>query len=340
MTSSEREDRTWLCSVVFMDIAGYSEQSVTRQVTMSGHLQGAISEAIATIAENERIVVDTGDGAALCFLGDPVEALLAALQLRESLAAGYGPRAVALMTRIGIHLGPVKVRKTLSGVLNPLGDGINNAQRVMSFAEPLQILVSRSFYDVIACLSQEYAPLFARVGVRKDKHAKEHEIYALQVPAQVGTVTARVTRALVERERSISSPLAPTRGESELQELAQELAEFVGPLASVLVKKTARQTLDDEAFYRMLAEVLPEGEPRKRFLAAHNVVAGAPDAKAPRAAAATPAARTWDEADLIEAEQRLASFLGPVAKILVRRAAKETADRAPCRRVLRQRSKR
>lgn len=323
MTPSERRERTWLCSVVFLDIAGYTEQSVTRQISMSGRLQQSIADATANVPESERIILDTGDGAAVCYLGDPEEALLAAMRLRDSLAVAYAGGVVAPKIRIGINLGPVKVLKKLDGQLNPLGDGVNNAQRVMSFAEPNQILVSRSFYEVIACLSQEYAPLFINLGIRKDKHGKVHEVHALKIPAQNGAVTTRVTQLLTEHERAAPSPLAPARSDSELRQLAQELAEFIGPLAAVLVKKAASRAEDNETFYRSLADALPEGAQRQRFLVAHGV-----DTAPVAAVTAPPAPRAWDQAELNDAEQRLAAFLGPVAKLLVRRAAKETNDRS------------
>jgi len=194
---------------------------------------------------------------------------------------------------------------------------------VMSFADPGQILISRSFYDVIACLSQEYAPLFSYLGARKDKHGKEHRVYVLKVPSQGGSVTARVTQAIAEQERAAPSEPAPARSENELQQLAQELAESIGPLASVLVKKAARRAPDDATFYRMLGEALPDGPLRQKFLAAHHVVASS--AQEPVAAASS--AGPWDEAELKDAEHQLAVFLGPVAKVLVRKTAKETSDR-------------
>lgn len=324
MATSDRQGRTWLCSVVFLDIAGYTQQSVTRQINVSGRLQQLIAQAVADIPESERIIVDTGDGAALCYLGDPEEALLAAIRLRDSLAAAYAVGEVAPKIRIGINLGPVKVVKTLTGQLNPLGDGINNAQRVMSFADPGQILISRSFYDVIACLSQEYAPLFSHGGVRKDKHAKEHEVYALTVSVRKDAVTARVTQALSEHTRADSLPLAPARDENDLKQVARELADFIGPLASVLVRKTASRAPDDATFYRLLAEALPEGPSRRRFLAGHGVAEGPVPEKSTAAPSST---GPWDEAELKQAEHRLAVFLGPVAKVLVRKTAKETTDR-------------
>jgi class 3 adenylate cyclase len=72
---------------------------------------------------------------------------------------------------MGINLGPVKLLVDINKQLNLIGDGINVAQRVMSFAEPGKLLVSRSYYEVISCLSQEYAKLFNYEGVHPDDMA-------------------------------------------------------------------------------------------------------------------------------------------------------------------------
>jgi hypothetical protein len=49
----------------------------------------------------------------------------------------------------------------------------------MSFARPGQIVVSRSYYDVVSNLASEYAKLFSYEGSRTDKHVREHEIYVV-----------------------------------------------------------------------------------------------------------------------------------------------------------------
>ena len=73
----------------------------------------------------------------------------------------------------------MRLVKDINGQPNIIGDGINVAQRVMSFAEPGQILVSRSYYDVMARLSEDYAKLFHYEGAQTDKHVREHEVYAI-----------------------------------------------------------------------------------------------------------------------------------------------------------------
>jgi hypothetical protein len=81
--------------------------------------------------------------------------------------------------RLGVNLGPVRLVKDLNGQMNIIGDGINVAQRVMSFARPGQLLVSRSFYEVVSCLSRDYLNLFRHEGSRTDKHVREHEVYSV-----------------------------------------------------------------------------------------------------------------------------------------------------------------
>jgi hypothetical protein len=328
MATSDRQNRTWMCTVVFLDIAGFTQQSVTRQINVKSRLEQLIACAVADIAEADRIIVDTGDGAALCHLGDPEEALFIGVRLRESLRGG-GTGEQGARVRIGINLGPVKMTKTLTGQLNPLGDGINNAQRVMSFAEPDQILVSRSFYDMIACLSQGYSPLFTPRGVRRDKHGKEHEIYELLVAQDVGAATARVTQIIAAQ--AVVAPASPAAAAvvsaAQAQQLTYELAGYIGPLASVLVKKAVERAADAASLYQALAEALPAGAAREKFLAAHGVGASDKPVRVSSQRTTGPAPSAWDEDELKDAERRLAAYLGPVAKVLVRRIAGETTER-------------
>jgi hypothetical protein len=86
---------------------------------------------------------------------------------------------IGLPGRLGVNLGPVRLVKDLNGRMNIIGDGINVAQRVMSFSRPGQLLVSRSFYEVVSCLSRDYLHLFQHEGSRTDKHVREHEVYSV-----------------------------------------------------------------------------------------------------------------------------------------------------------------
>ena len=181
----DQANRTFICSVVFIDLVGYSKKPVAEQIRLKTSLTNNLSEAIKDIPVNDRIILDTGDGAAISFLGDPEDALFTCLSLRESMLkdrqeAGELPEgAEEDSVRTGINLGPVKLVKDINGHPNIVGDGINVAQRIMSFARPGQIVVSRSYYDVVSNLATEYAKLFTYEGSRTDKHVREHEIYVV-----------------------------------------------------------------------------------------------------------------------------------------------------------------
>jgi len=174
-----RGNRTFICSVVFIDIVEYSRKAVAEQIRLKEQLNALLAEALKDVAANDRVILDTGDGAAISFVGDPEDALFVCIALRDAVATPPPGMTVPLQMRIGINLGPVKLVQDLNGQPNIIGDGINVAQRIMGFAQPNQILVARSYYEVVSCLSDAYAKLFQYEGSRTDKHVREHEVYAV-----------------------------------------------------------------------------------------------------------------------------------------------------------------
>lgn len=225
----DQGNRTFIGSVVFVDIVGYSKKSVSEQISVKDRFTGLLSESLTDIPPEQRLILDTGDGAALSFLGDPEDALFVSMNLRDmvdrAIADAGGPQATpdetggadvpgGLPLRIGINLGPVKLVRDINGHPNIVGDGINVAQRIMSFARPGQIVVSRSFFDVVSVISDEYAKLFKYEGSRTDKHVREHEIYivgesaAAFKQAKAGTVdraAATSPNARAQRQAGVST---------------------------------------------------------------------------------------------------------------------------------------
>ncbi len=316
--------RTFIATVVFIDIVGYSQRPVAQQVEIKTRLNTMVASVLEHVPVADRMMLDTGDGAALCFLGDPEDAVFAASNLRGSTLAA-GPE---LALRIGINLGPVRVVKDVNGQPNMLGDGINVAQRVMSFAQPNQILVSRSYYEIVSRLSQEYARLFQYVGVHRDKHVREHEVYVM---AHGGGEPAPAPGASPERVESSEFVPAgpPSFAPAVLARIEGALAESIGPLAQVLVRKAAKTAPDVAALCQMLALAVPEAQ-QERFRLRIADLAGArrPPADAPAPAGTRspgPArpARSLSPEILAEATERLAVHIGPVARLLVKRAAGE-----------------
>jgi class 3 adenylate cyclase len=175
--SLKQLNRTFIGSVLFIDIVGYSKRTVPDQLAMKELFNSLLAEAVQNVAAAERIMVDTGDGAGVAFLGDPEDALFAALSLRDAVDTGKATGGEPGFVRMGINLGPLKMVRDINGHTNMIGDGVNDAQRVMTFAEPGQVMVSHSYYDIISRFSRDYAQLFVYEGTRHDKHVREHEVY-------------------------------------------------------------------------------------------------------------------------------------------------------------------
>lgn len=180
----EERSKTIMCSVLFLDIVEYSKKSVSGQISLKERFNAFLSVAIRDVPLDDRIILDTGDGAALSFIGDVEDALQVALSLRESLRSEGAHMEPPLLVRMGINLGPVRLVKDINGQPNIVGDGINVAQRIMAFSDPGQILVSRSYYDAVSRLSHEYGEMFHYQGSRTDKHVREHEVYAIGYPGE------------------------------------------------------------------------------------------------------------------------------------------------------------
>ncbi|MGV8933006.1 MAG: hypothetical protein ACOH1I_00160 [Gallionellaceae bacterium] len=189
----ERDNKTIICSVLFLDIVEYSQKNVSGQISLKEGFNVFLSTALSEIPVTDRIILDTGDGAAISFLGDIEDALKVGLSMRHSLLTAGVYMDTPLMVRMGINLGPVRLVKDINNQPNIVGDGINVAQRVMGFADVGQLLVSRSYYDAVSRISQEYAGMFHYQGSRTDKHVREHEVYAIGYPGEFTLVSKDLT---------------------------------------------------------------------------------------------------------------------------------------------------
>jgi class 3 adenylate cyclase len=197
---SEDSGRTRVCSILFLDIVDYSKRDVTEQVRLKQRFNAVLTSALGHVEPDERVLVDTGDGAAITFLGDPERSLYVALEVFDNVGE--------LPVRMGINLGPVSLMKDLNGLDNVIGDGINVAQRIMSFAQSGELLVSRVFYDVVSLLSEDYASMFRAEGTRADKHNRAHEVYAMSKAVRVGRRVAEAqSKAKTQRRAPPQAPL-------------------------------------------------------------------------------------------------------------------------------------
>ena len=271
---SRPANRTWLCSVVFMDIVAYTKHPLTQQISIKNHFNDIIASVSQKyFAESDLFLVDSGDGGALCYLGDPEDMLFCTRDLMREFKSTRNGK-IPIPMRIGINLGPVKIHVSVSGHPNPIGDGINVAQRVMSFANEGQILISRSFYEVVGCLSEEYTSLFEHVGMRKDKHVRKHDLYRVRTAKEMADVIEKKKKEAIGKITPSDMMIAeelPLPILSETLNIIQQqfeiaLISHIGPIGKILIQKEFKANNSPTHIMRNLATHLQQETAKNQFL--------------------------------------------------------------------------
>ncbi len=314
--------RSMIATVLFFDVVGYTKQSVSKQIELKAQFNKLVSKFITDIEENQRIILDTGDGAAIGFLQHPEDAIEVALKFRQAMTANKHRDYPDLKVKIGIHLGPVNIVKDMNGQSNMVGDGINDAQRIMNFASFDQIYISRSYYDVVSRLSAEYAKLFQYRGVKNDKHGRQHQVYEATVddtkdverlsgaeqsggqqesapfsidlePFFISNLEQNTTTVFPQSPNIASEEISDQEGQTTI---AQELTKVVSPekIAQEEVTQKTQQEIEAEAQVLAEQKALQEAE-----AARIKVEQEAAKAKAEKEARqmADEQAKTWAEAE-------------------------------------------
>ncbi len=182
--------------------------------------------------------------------------------------------------------------------------------------------------------------VIAAAGSALAAAVSEETVIALPAPAAFAP-----TERVVRTDPSDSRPAASTGGTAPpthwdpavLAQAETSLARHVGPLASVLVRRAARECADLPALYALLAEQIANPAAREAFVgqATRSGIGTAPgtrSALAPGSSGGTGGnvavrAAPVSDATLEQAQQLLALHLGPIARVVVRKAAARTRDR-------------
>jgi serine/threonine-protein kinase len=138
---------------------------------------------------------------------------------------------------------------------------------------------------------------------------------------------ARAPQAATAVRKAPAVALAP----ETLAEIERSLSRHVGPLARVLIQRSQGEAASVEEFFRALAESIPDADEQKAFMKKMAGVKLQPARPAPEAdvaakAGAQAAKTAFTPEVLATAEKRLASYVGPLARILIKDAAGKSGN--------------
>jgi serine/threonine-protein kinase len=191
--------------------------------------------------------------------------------------------------------------------------------------------------------SNEYALMRAQVGAIPTAPSeldpsidpKLSEIIMRSIAKDPGArfqTAAAFRNTLTSSDMAITSAATLPSGTTEarwnpaaLTTMQRYLAQALGPIASALVKRESRNALTVTGLFRALSLEIPDGPARVDFLKACARDLGTEPVKTPVSGTAqlAPTPVAFDVAALDHCRRNLAAYVGPVAKVIVSRAAKQ-----------------
>jgi serine/threonine-protein kinase len=140
---------------------------------------------------------------------------------------------------------------------------------------------------------------------------------------------------------------SPPWDDETLRTAELELARALGPMAKVIVRRAAQQTLDRSELCAILSDTISDPESRRRFVTAFNKSAGGHGSSSGSSGmrsgsgsgtggtrATSPGTKTGtvttplEEAYVAHVTAHLAVHIGPIAQVLSKKAARESRSRA------------
>ena len=156
-------------------------------------------------------------------------------------------------------------------------------------------------------------------------------LYALQ--GKIGATGSAMRKTATAAPAATAARKAPAvmLSPEALAEVERSLSRHIGPLAAVLIKRGQGEATSVEEFFRVLAENIPDAGEQAEFLKKIAKVKGAAETQRLPAATATKAPATATRSAftpevLATAEKRLASYVGPLARVLIKEAAGKSGN--------------
>jgi class 3 adenylate cyclase len=179
--------KTETAHVLMTDRVGYSQISIERKSRLDKELLDAVLCGPASgLTETQCIRLDSGDGVALVFFGEPLLAIEAALHLHATVA-----KSAAVKLRIGLHSGLVTRRRDANNKSNVSGPGIDKAQRAMSCADGSQVVMTEFFAENLRAF-EGWGERLIDLGEHPIKHAETLRLYSIKPVAIAETKQGEV----------------------------------------------------------------------------------------------------------------------------------------------------
>jgi class 3 adenylate cyclase len=172
--------------IFLIDLVEFSTLSIDDQLNLLVRYQCELNKALSLFKVEHKISI--GDGSIIVLATDEIPNLLKCIQAvtrqfdEYNLDFGHGVNPIRF--RMGINVGLCYDFRDINGDWNIVGPGVNDTQRVSSFAESYQIIVSREVRNRLAAGTilppDRVTVQFTDEVERLDKHNKPHWVSELR----------------------------------------------------------------------------------------------------------------------------------------------------------------
>jgi serine/threonine protein kinase len=194
---------------------------------------------------------------------------------------------------------------------------------------------------VSGLLSERYSPGFlkALTWMLAPMHKDRPQSVTAAMAAFTGEAVATFAPAVGVEHVDVEALGAPPRWQPEtLKAVELNLEQHIGPMSRVLVDKAAGRTLNVEQLTQLLSRFIPTEDGKTEFLARTRLLTRGGEQARPtparpratprpaRAKKAKAAAPALGAEVMALAERKLVNYVGPMAKVLVRRISEQARD--------------
>lgn len=176
LTPAEVQSPTQIAHILFLDIVGWSRESINAQGRLLAELSRLVTRSTtfqSAKSAGQLMAFPSGDGMWVLFTGDLVGPARCATEVAELLRT-----VPSLAVRMGIHSGPVRFQTDIAGTQTVVGDGINMAKRVMDMGDGGHIVLSSQYASWLKQFD-EWAGMVLPLGVGATKHGEKLELFTL-----------------------------------------------------------------------------------------------------------------------------------------------------------------
>lgn len=179
--SSHKLIKTATYSLLAIEIIDFASKTLANQTDIKSLLNSTINLAMIDIPLADYVIVDTLSGTTIAYCGplqDALEnALFIAITIRDEIHKNNAQTYRSIYVQFGISLGAARLSESPNVPASLVGEGVEDAKRIASFANPNQILASLDYVEEASKLTDEIAQMFEKY----EMHAHHQDVYAVRL---------------------------------------------------------------------------------------------------------------------------------------------------------------